>query len=101
MPTPSGWTCDQTQAIRDESKVVWPLFTESFHVLINRAHTSTDINLPLDEQEKRWFDAIDGERTIGELAEPPDTRLRPFFERLWWHDHVVFDASRPRHIART
>ena len=70
-------------------------------VLINRAHSSTDINLPLDEQEKRWFDAIDDERTIGEMAEPRDTRLRPFFERLWWHDQVVFDASRPRHIART
>ena len=64
-------------------------------VLINRAHTDTDIYLPIDAREKRLVDAIDGERRIGEIAgaEPRDT-CRTLFERLWWHDQVVFDKSR-------
>ena len=37
-------------------------------VLINRSHTYTDIYLPIDAREKRLFDAIDGKRTIGEIA---------------------------------
>ena len=37
-------------------------------MLINRAHTYTDIYLPIDAQEKRVFDAIDGERTIGAIV---------------------------------
>jgi hypothetical protein len=43
------------------------------------------------------FDAIDGERSIGEMGhnEQPDIG-RALFERLWWHDQVVFDASRAR-----
>jgi hypothetical protein len=65
-------------------------------VLINRSHTFTDIYLPIDAREKRLFDAVDGERTIGELADRHGDRdrARSFFERLWWHDQVVFDASR-------
>ena len=64
-------------------------------VLINRAHTDTDIYLPIDAREKRLVDAIDGERSIGEIAgdEPRDI-CRALFERLWWHDQVVFDESR-------
>ncbi len=37
-------------------------------VLINRAHTDTDIYVPIDAREKRLVDAIDGERSIGEIA---------------------------------
>ena len=37
-------------------------------VLINRSHTYTDIYLPIDAQQKKMFDAIDGERTIGEIV---------------------------------
>jgi SAM-dependent methyltransferase len=65
-------------------------------VLINRAHTYSDIYLPVDAEEKRLFDAIDGKHTIGELARQPG-RLdlaRGLFERLWRYDQVVFDASR-------
>jgi SAM-dependent methyltransferase len=64
-------------------------------VLINRAHTHTDLILPVDAQEKRLFDAIDGERTIGEIARglPTFDVARSLFERLWWYDQVVFDAS--------
>ena len=64
-------------------------------VLINRAHTDTDIYLPIDAREKLLVDAIDGERSIGELAgDEPRAVCRALFERLWWHDQVVFDGSR-------
>jgi SAM-dependent methyltransferase len=64
-------------------------------VLINRNHTYTDIYLPIDAQEKRLLDAIDGQLTIAEIA-GTDRQLadaRALFERLYWHDQVVFDAS--------
>jgi SAM-dependent methyltransferase len=63
-------------------------------VLINRAHIYRDIYLPIDAQEKRLLDAIDGESSIREImgdAHREDTR--ELFERLWQHDQVVFDAS--------
>jgi hypothetical protein len=71
-------------------------------VLINQNHTYTDLLMTIDATEKLMFDAIDGTRSIGEILEAilpssqgqrqPDARA--FFERLWWHDQVVFDASR-------
>jgi SAM-dependent methyltransferase len=73
-------------------------------VLINRTHTDTDLFMPIDATEKRMVDAIDGKRTIGDIAkrtvpssrkEPPLDLARAFFERLWWYDQVVFDSSRP------
>jgi SAM-dependent methyltransferase len=71
-------------------------------VLINRSHTYTDIYLPISAAEKLLFDAIDGSLNIAEITErtfssPPDAErlaaARSFFEKLWWHDQVVFDAS--------
>ena len=71
-------------------------------VLINQAHTYRDLFMPITAAEKRWFDAIDGTRRIGEIVErtmpssPKTSTLdvaRAFFERLWWYDQVVFDAS--------
>lgn len=72
-------------------------------VLINQTHTCRDLVMPIDSTEKSLFDAIDGVRCIGEIVDKafgssPQDRLeaaRAFFERLWWHDQVVFDASRP------
>jgi SAM-dependent methyltransferase len=71
-------------------------------VLINQNHTYTDLFMPIDATEKRMFDAIDGTRSIGDILQAtlphspgqrnPDALA--FFERLWWHDQVVFDASR-------
>ena len=68
-------------------------------VLLNQSHTCTDLLMTIDATEKRMFDAIDGTRSIGEILEalPPSqgqSDARTFFERLWWHDQVVFDASR-------
>jgi len=70
-------------------------------VLINRNHTSTDLYLPVDAKEKKLFDAIDGERTIGEIAREQATSktTRVLFERLWQYDQVIFDASR-RHALQ-
>lgn len=63
-------------------------------MLINRTHVYGDIYLPIDAKEKRFFDAIDGMRSVAEIARDWDgDAARTFIERLWWHDHVVFDAS--------
>jgi len=64
-------------------------------VLINKGHSHTDIYLAVDAREKRLYDAVDGARTIGELAQEQGQleTAAPFFERLGWHDQVVFDAS--------
>jgi len=63
-------------------------------VLINRNHSYRDIYLPIDAREKAWFDAIDGRRTIADIAHARDAQeeARVLFERLYWHDQVVFDA---------
>ena len=65
-------------------------------VLINRTHTYTDLYLPIDARQKTLFDAIDGERTIGEFTHEHVTSetVRAFFEHLWWYDQIVIDASR-------
>ncbi len=74
-------------------------------VLINQTHTYRDLFLPIVSPEERLFDAIDGVRSIGDIMDRtlssshrrtnPDM-ARTFFERLWWHDQVVFDASKKR-----
>ena len=71
-------------------------------VLINRTHSYRDIFMAVNPAEKRLFDAVDGNRTIGDILkrtvktspEPSHEEMaRTLFERLWWHDQVVFDAS--------
>ena len=71
-------------------------------VLINQTHTCRDLFMPIDPTEKCLFDAIDGTCSIGDIAErtlPSSQKksqlaiARSFFERLWWYDQVVFDAS--------
>ena len=72
-------------------------------VLINQTHTYTDLFLPIGAIEKRLFDAIDGNRRIADIVERTLSSshqtadldvARTFFEQLWWHDQVVFDAPR-------
>lgn len=65
-------------------------------VLINQTHAFNDLYLPIDAAQKGLFEAIDGQRTIGEIATTEEQRLsaRTLFERLWWYDQVVFDSSR-------
>lgn len=71
----------------------------SVAVLINRAHTFTDLILTVDDLENRLFIAIDGKRTLAEILETAgngtsERKALSFFERLWQYDQVVFDASR-------
>jgi SAM-dependent methyltransferase len=72
----------------------------SVAVLINRAHTFTDLICTVDTVEDRLLGAIDGQRTIREIlatlkeaGEDGGRRARTFFERLWHYDQIVFDAS--------
>jgi SAM-dependent methyltransferase len=74
-------------------------------VLINQTHAYRDLFMPIDSTEKRLFDAIDGNYSIGGIVERtlPSSQTksqldmaRTFFEKLWWYDQVVFDASRCR-----
>ena len=74
-------------------------------VLINPTHAYRDLIMPIDSTEKGWFDAIDGNRSISDIAErtltspgatPQLDMARTFFEKLWHYDQVVFDASRRR-----
>jgi SAM-dependent methyltransferase len=71
-------------------------------MLVNQANSDPDLLLPIDAGEKRLFECIDGQRSIVEIlrrTERPDCgpqdrkRARHFFQRLWWFDQVVFDAS--------
>ena len=64
-------------------------------VLINRAHTQTDIYLPVSQEQLRMFERIDGRRSAGKIAGSARGRLmaRDFFETLWQHDQIVLDAS--------
>lgn len=66
-------------------------------VLINRSHTYPDLYLPVNTVEKQLYNALDGQRTIGETIEsvaearrfqPRD--FRRFFQSLWRYDQVVF-----------
>ncbi len=72
-------------------------------VLINQNHTYTDLFMPINQAEKRLFDAIDGNRSIEDIIDkwhsasqrtPIIETARVFFERLWRYDQVIFDASR-------
>jgi len=72
-------------------------------VLLNSAHTHTDIFLPIDAAEDRIFGAIDGTQSINEILQAvssnpddPDNRdgTRRFLERLWQYDQIAFDATR-------
>ena len=72
-------------------------------VLINQTHAYRDLIMPIDSAEKRLFDAINGDYSIGGIVEktlptsPTGSQFdmaRTFFEKLWRYDQVVFDASR-------
>lgn len=74
-------------------------------VLINRGHTFSDLFMPIDPTELRWFDGIDGNSSIGEILakglpfankRSQFDLARKFFKRLWLYDQVVFDISQRR-----
>lgn len=69
-------------------------------VLLNQAHEHTDLILPIDAEQDRLLEQMDGHRTLGEIVqgyqldreEVVRGALR-FFEQLWRYDQIVFDAS--------
>ena len=70
-------------------------------VLLNQTHLFNDLFLPIDAQEKQLYEAIDGHRRISEIVDSVNddgapSHARQFFEKLWWYDQVVFDASHTR-----
>jgi SAM-dependent methyltransferase len=70
-------------------------------VLINRAHSYSDLALPIDEAQAQVFAAIDGNRAIEEILEGTTNasdadRARRFVERLWQYDQIVLDATNLR-----
>jgi SAM-dependent methyltransferase len=65
-------------------------------VLVNQTHMFNDLFLPVNEQEKQMYEAIDGRRNISEIVETvkySSPFARDFFEKLWWYDQVVFNLS--------
>ena len=61
-------------------------------VLLNRSHPFHDLILIIDAQEKKMFERIDGRRSVAEISDGT-ANSRDFFQKLWWYDQVVFDAS--------
>jgi SAM-dependent methyltransferase len=71
-------------------------------VLVNQGHEYHDLFLPIDSEQLRLYEAIDGktaiigllERVAGKREKPgPRERARLFYSQLWFSDQVVFDAS--------
>jgi SAM-dependent methyltransferase len=62
--------------------------------LLNRAHTYPDLVMFATAAERAIFEAIDGRRTLREISEISEiSGDASFFERLWWQDLIVIDAS--------
>jgi SAM-dependent methyltransferase len=59
-------------------------------VLINQTHVFNDLYLIVNEEDKRIFEAVDGRRSIEEIA----PQARELFEKLWRYDQVVFNTSK-------
>jgi SAM-dependent methyltransferase len=66
-------------------------------VLLNSSHQHHDLILVIDAADERLFAGIDGRRRIADIAKHASEerrRVRALFEKLWWYDQVVFDASK-------
>ncbi|MEM7464169.1 MAG: class I SAM-dependent methyltransferase, partial [Pseudomonadota bacterium] len=63
-------------------------------VLINQAHSHTDIYLPINKLQKSMVDEIDGKRSIRQIMEKTSgqSEALTLFRRLWWYDQVVFQT---------
>ena len=68
-------------------------------VLVNQTHLFNDLFVFIDDHEKSMYEAIDGRRTIGDIAKEAQ-HGRAFFDKLWWYDQVVFDTSNARKARR-
>jgi SAM-dependent methyltransferase len=96
--TSAGWVDHVPVRVADTIVVKERLPPGATAVLINPGHSHTDLFLPIDADEERLFGAIDGARSIAEIArtgsmEAGIDRVGSFFERLAEYDQVVFDAT--------
>ena len=72
----------------------------SVAVLINRAHTFSDLVCTVDAFEAPLLGGIDGRRTLAQICAhvagdgSKQRRAVASFERLWHYDQMCFDASR-------
>ena len=62
--------------------------------LVNQTHIFDDLYVLVNEQENQLWEAIDGRRSIAEIAESLPGARSEFFEKLYWYDQVVFDTSK-------
>jgi len=62
--------------------------------LVNQTHIFDDLYILVNEEENRLWEAIDGSRSIAEIAESLPGAGREFFEKLYWYDQIVFDTSK-------
>ena len=64
-------------------------------MLLNQSHPFTDLILPISAAQKRMFEAIDGRRTIEEIAGVAQVgdEAYDFFAKLWSYDQVVFGSE--------
>jgi len=99
---------EQHSPLRGVAAVDWPGIWIPFVEVLDfrwprQTHAYRDLIMPIDSTEKRLFDAIDGNHSIGGIVERtlPSAQTksqvdvaRTCFEKLWWYDQVVFDASR-------
>ena len=93
-----GWGGAVPIRLPDTIEVMQKLPPGAAAVLINRGHSYPDLVMPIDAAEATLLAAVDGRRTLGEIASATvrPENVRVFFQRLWRYDQVVFDASRRR-----
>ncbi|MEA5474467.1 class I SAM-dependent methyltransferase [Synechococcus sp. CCY9201] len=93
-----GWRCLIPLRIPWTLKVRERLPAGATAILLNQAHTCSDLILPIDSDQASLLGAIDGERTLGEIVQTAkmasgEKRALRFFRRLWQYDQIVFDGS--------
>ena len=99
-----GWPAYVPIRLPDTTLVKKRLPPGAAAVLINQAHREPDLFLPVDTEELRLFEAVDGVRTIREIIQQTaisgsgtlhrlNEKGRQLFERLYWFDQVVFNAT--------
>lgn len=65
-------------------------------ILINPTHSYADLALPIDAAQEKIYAAIDGKRPIRQILQDTasgDKKARGFFEQLWQHDQIIFEAT--------